>query len=170
MAVAGDREAGARRRHAAHGRVGGEQPPGAGDGEAEGGGGGGQPVGVDRDLERVGAGAAEGAVDPFARRDRLGAVGLPAGARERGLDPGRQHPEADRDHGPGDEDPAAVLGGEAAEPPDRAPGRSSGAPALDAEAVAEDQRAGQSPTATKSELVEGDEAGQQQEPGADEGG
>jgi hypothetical protein len=75
---------------------------------------------VDGDLQRVGATAAEGAVDPFASEHRLGAVGLPAGPGERRLDPGGERPEPDGYRHPGDEDPAWLPCGEATELADRA--------------------------------------------------
>ena len=122
VAVAGDRGAGTRRHDAAHRGVGGEDAFDPRDGAAECRVGHGQFLRVDGDLQRVGAGAAEVGVELFADLDRFRAVGLPAGARERGLDPRRQHAEADGDHRPADEDGAAVGGGEAPEPPDRPQG------------------------------------------------
>ncbi len=122
---------------------------------------------VDGDLQRVGAGAGEVAVDLFAHRHRLRAVRLPAGARERGLDPRRQHAEADCDHRPGDEDRAPVGRREAAEPPDRAQVAHRSQAAWTPKAT-QHPGAGAVAEGDEGELVEGDEAGQQQEPGADE--
>ena len=51
--------------------------------------------------------------------DRLGAGGLPAGARERVLDPRREEAEADGDDHPRDGDEPEVRGRPAAEPADR---------------------------------------------------
>ena len=55
---------------------------------------------VDHDLQRIGAGAGEVAIDLLARQDGLGAVGLPAGAGERRLHSRGEDAETDGDHAP----------------------------------------------------------------------
>jgi hypothetical protein len=118
-AVGADRGARPRSDHGADGGVGGEHRFDCADAAVEGRGAGPGAGGVDGDLERVGAGAAEFAPELFADADRIRAGRLPAGARERRLDPRRQHPETDRDQRPGEEDAAPVGGGEAPQPSDR---------------------------------------------------
>ena len=74
---------------------------------------------VDDDHQAGAVEAAELALDEVADLDRLRAVGLPAGAGERVLDPRGEDPEADGEDRPGDEDDAGV-----ARPPSGRGGRS----------------------------------------------
>jgi hypothetical protein len=119
VAVAGDRDAGLGRDDFADRRVGGERALDAAKRALEGGALDREPLRVDGDLQTVGAGTGEGRVDLPADGDRLRAGRFPAGAGERGLDPGGEEAEADGGRGPDEEDGAAVGGGEPAEAPDR---------------------------------------------------
>ena len=84
--------------------------------------------GVDDDHQGGARLAAEVAVDQLARLHRLRAGCLPARARERCLDPRRQHAEPDGDDDPRDEHGAEVVGRPGAETADRADGRHRGHP------------------------------------------
>ena len=81
---------------------------------------GGRVLRVDDHHQPVGAEAMEVAIHELARLDGLRSGGLPAGARQRVLDPGREHPQADRHHDPGGRHRGEMLRRPAAESPDRA--------------------------------------------------
>ena len=128
VAVGRDRHPRLRRGDPAHGGIVPQDPLRTGDRLPELGRGCDEVARADDHLQRVAAGAGEVAVDLLARRDRLRAVRLPAGARERRLHARSEDAETDGDQRPGGEDPSGVLRRQAADPADWTEGAHRGRP------------------------------------------
>jgi hypothetical protein len=122
VSVGGDARARARRHDGADAGARAQDLLDTADGEAEAAVARGEARRVDDDHQGRAREARKVPLDERARLHRLRAVRLPAGAGERGLDLRREDAERDREDRPAERHRADVVGGEAAEPADRADG------------------------------------------------